>query len=100
MELVAKLAASGWTCQVVCPETLVVPYTLGGPKVWWLKPEATRFKHAYLKALVLSDVHKKDVAPFKTNGHYESLISGRPQKKRSSKARGGLINSIQKLTAT
>jgi hypothetical protein len=57
-------------------------YVIGNPKVWYLSRSAKTFSHNYFLALLLADVHKQPVEPFRSATHYQDIINGTPPSER------------------
>jgi hypothetical protein len=80
---------SGWTCTLlpksrrskdtVCP---VVPYELGGMKIWFLRPKAKTYQRLYMLALLSANSIKKPIEHCLGDRYYHCLINNIPFVKR------------------
>ena len=92
-ELLTRLLDDGWDCMVVPTGSrakaissgiqVLVDYTVGGPKVFWMKVKQKKHGLWYLRALRLAAEHGKMVPHLCNEGFYEELVTGKIKMERA-----------------
>ena len=90
-ELLTLFHDNGWCCRVFVPAKRgdkLEPYTVGKEKVAWAKPTQKLWSSAYLQALLLSEKHRQEVPPFRSERFYMCLLGGETFSARRRKPKG------------
>ena len=78
-QLVLTLRAGGWEHRQKARNDGAVlnPFVVGGPKIWWLFPRQKCLDVWYFIALLLADVHKRQVPHRRPGWYYRAIAEGK-----------------------